>query len=343
MITAAVVGTGPWAENHIRAYQRCREVRLVGLCEPKDAAARLDELAQRYGIAATSLDLRELLARTKPDMLDIACNPHFRLEGVRAALGSSVRLVNLEKPMALTPADGYEIERLCREHGLLLTVNHQKKFLPGWRDVKEAIASGTIGPIEFMRATCLGNLLEQGTHLVDMALYYNSYCPLRWAMGQVDELEGLDKPGAGAPDAAVATLCFDDEVRAYMEFGSVGHPVPGAQNKWMHFAVEVYGAKGHAKVALNTSWEVTTYADGRTVGGETSWDRDFVQALADHLDAAARYAQNPGMGHLSELGRSMMSFEAVMGIYASACGGGRVTLPQRFPDDLCDRLAAMRK
>ncbi len=342
MIRSVVVGTGGWGETHVRAYGRCREVQLVGLCEPRDDLARLAELGERYSIVETSTDLAALLARTQPEMLDIACNPHFRLEGVRAALGTSVRLVNLEKPMALTPGEGYEIERLCRAHGLLLTVNHQKKFLPGWREVKEALASGAIGALEFIRATCQGNLLEQGTHLVDMALFYNDYQPLAWVMGQVDELEGLSKPGAGAPDAAIATVCFANGVRAHMEFGSVGRSIPGAANKWMNFGIEVYGSQGRAKVSLDTAWEVMTYADGRRVGGPTSWERDHVQAVAEHLDAAARYAQDPALGHISDLDKSMWSFEAIMGIYASACGAGRVTFPQRFDDDLIERLARLR-
>ena len=193
-----------------------------------------------------------------------------------------------------------------------------------------------------MRATCQGNLLEQGTHLVDMVMYYNDYCPVRWVMGQIDELEGLDKEGASAPDAALVTICFENDVRAMMTFGSIGHQIPGVDNKWMQFAAEVYGSHGHVKVALNTSWELVNYGDGRTESGEASWVKNYLQALADHWDAAARYARNPAEGHISDLRKSLASFQVIMAIYGSGLGGGRVGLPQRFDNLLLTQLRQLR-
>jgi predicted dehydrogenase len=177
---------------------------------------------------------------------------------------------------------------------------------------------------------------------VDLALFYNDYSPVSWVMGQIDELEGLEKESAGAPDAAVATLSFENGVQAAMTFGSVGYEIPGAANKWMQFAVEVYGSLGHAKVGLNSTWELTTYADGKTASGEASWDKNYARALAEHLDEAARYARDPVRGHLSELSKSMISFQVIMAIYASGCGGGRIELPQRFDNCLIDRMNALR-
>ena len=340
-LRAVLVGTAHWAETHVRAYAACSEVELVGLCGHNNVT-RLNELVEKYDIPEHGRDLSALLEKTKPDMLDVACNPHFRLGAVQAAMVPSVRLINLEKPMALTPDDAYEIERLCLENGKLLTINHQKKFLPAWRGVKEAIASGAIGDVGFIRATCQGNLLEQGTHLVDLAMFYNDYSPVSWVMGQIDELEGLEKVSAAAPDAAVAMLCFENGVQATMTFGSVGYDILGVDNKWMQFAVEIYGSLGHAKVALNTTWELTTYADGKTVGGEASWVKNFTRAVTEHLDEAARYVRDPARGHLSELSKSMISFQVIMAIYASGCGGGRIELPQRFDNCLIDNLAELR-
>lgn len=338
---AVLVGTGGWAKTHAQAYALCQRVELVGLCGHSNAQ-RLAALAEECGVGACSLDLETLLDKTEPDIVDIACNPHFRLEGVRAALRPSVKLINVEKPLALTPNDAYEIERLCREHGKRLVVNHQKKFLPAWSKAKAAIADGLLGPLDFLRASCQGNLLEQGTHLVDMTLYFHDYRPVRWVMGQIDDLQGLDKPQAAAPDAALATVCFDDGVRAMLEFGSVGRDFPGETNKWHHFSLEAYGSKGHLRISLNRTLSITTYADGKTEVSESSWSKGYVQAEVAHLDAAARYAQNPSVGHISALERSMASFDVIMAIYASGCGEGRVALPRRFDDRLMHQLQALR-
>lgn len=35
---------------------------------------------------------------------------------------------------------------------------------------KELVREGAVGPVEFIRASCRGNLLEQGTHLLDLVM-----------------------------------------------------------------------------------------------------------------------------------------------------------------------------
>src|SRR5690606_25156786 len=117
-----------------------------------------------------------------------------------------------------------EIMRLCEASNKLLTVNHQKKYLPAWKKAKEWVDSGTIGRVEQIQATCKGNLLEQGTHLLDLVLHFNNYNPVQWVMGQIDDLEGLDK-AASAPDAAVARISFENGVRALVETGTIGRDV----------------------------------------------------------------------------------------------------------------------
>lgn len=340
MMRAVLVGTG-WGTTHAAAYHNCKEVKLVGICGHRNVD-RLNALADEYQIPQRSLNLDELLAKTEPDILDIATNPHYRLEGVRAAMIASIKLINVEKPLALTPREAYEIERLCWENNKLLTVNHQTKYLPAWRKTRDTIAAGKIGDIEFIRATCQGNLLEQGTHLIDNVLYFNDYASVSWVMGQIDELQGLDKASAAAPDAAMATICFDNGVRAMMTFGSMGHNLGGETNKWHQYAVEVYGSRGHIRVTLNKTLSITTYTDGKNVVEPASWDNNHVQAETAHLDDAARYAKNPAVGHISNLAKSLISFQVIMAIYSSGCGGGRIELPQRFDDQLMTRLHKRR-
>ncbi|NOY79744.1 MAG: Gfo/Idh/MocA family oxidoreductase [Kiritimatiellaeota bacterium] len=333
-----LVGTGGWAAVHARACRLARNVELAGICGHRNRE-RLTALADEFGPVASDTDLAALLEEVRPDILDVACNPRWRVGPVRlAAACPSVKLVNLEKPLALTPGEAYEIARLCRENNLLLTVNHQKKFLPAWRKLKEMIAGGVLGSVSFMRATCRGNLLEQGTHIADMLLFYNDYAPVSWLMGQVADLEGLDKPQAAAPDASIAVLCFENGVRALFEAGNAGRFLSGETNKWYQFALEVSGDAGHAEVTLNRDLTWVDYRSGRTVRERSSWDDDYLQAQAAHLDSLAVYAADPGCGHVSDLEHSLQSFEVIMGIYASACTGGRVEFPCRFEDRLLDAL-----
>ena len=48
---ALLVGTGLWAENHVKAYQSCKHVEVVAIVDVmKSSKARLDQLAVKYGI-----------------------------------------------------------------------------------------------------------------------------------------------------------------------------------------------------------------------------------------------------------------------------------------------------
>ncbi|MFC5647966.1 Gfo/Idh/MocA family protein [Paenibacillus solisilvae] len=338
-----LVGT-KWGETHAKAYRLCRDIRLVGICGHSNAE-QLEAMRKEYNIPYASFNLAELIELTRPDVIDVACNPHYRLEAVQIAVNFDyVKLINLEKPVSLTPQDAYEIERLCREHNKLLTVNHQKKRLPAWCKAKAIIESGEIGIVEFFRASCQGNILEQGTHLMDMVMFFNGYPSIRWVSGQVEELEGMNKSAGAAPDSAVAQICFENDVRASFEFGSCGRDLPGESNKWFRFFVEAYGSRGKIRIGLNSNLETFIYGDdklpGRTTVEPSEWGVHYVQAMADHLDSLSRYIDQPEKGHMSDLDKSMMSFQAIMGVYKSSLDGGFVQFPQKFQENLVDRLRA---
>jgi len=331
-----LIGTGYWAEQHLRAYALGKKHDVVGIVGHSNES-RLNELADTYNIPDRFMDVGQALAATKPDTVDIASAAAYRVEGIRCCAGTSVKLVNMEKPMALLPSDAYEIERLCTENNLLLTVNHQKKFNAPWARAQAIIAGGELGKITSFRATCKGNMLEQGTHVVDMLLFFQGYTGVRWVMGQVADLEGLGKEKTPAPDSAVGVIEFDNGVQATLTLGNVGWPVPNETEKWFHVAIEAYGTGGHLSISLNQALSVSIDGSKTTVE-DSSWEDTYLQGIADHLDAAARYAADPGQGHVSCLENSMLSFQVIMAIYASACGAGRVEFPCRFEDDVVTNL-----
>lgn len=335
---ALLLGTGGWAGAHAKAYRLCSEIELVGICGHRNRE-RLDALCREHGVPGGT-DLGEMLDRLRPDVLDIACNPHGRVEPILAGCARPwVRLVNTEKPLALLPSEARTIAGQCRASGTLLTVNHQKKYLPAWAKLAALIRDGALGEVRFFRASCQGNLLEQGTHLVDMLMHYNGHSPLEWVMGQIDDLDGLVKAGASAPDSAIAELAFANGARALLEIGKVGPCYPGETNKWHHFGITALGDRGMATITLNRTLEVVRFATGERTSEKSSWDENYIAAIAAHLDDAARYAANPALGHSSDLDKSMLSFAALMGIFASALDGGRVRFPADFEDRVVEGLA----
>ncbi|MBM7564051.1 Gfo/Idh/MocA family protein [Paenibacillus sacheonensis] len=338
-LKAVLAGTKGWADAHAKAYQASERIELVGICGHSNTE-RLKALADRYGIAARTLDLETLLRETNPDIVDIVSSPDARLELVKTAVRfPSVKLINIEKPMALTPSEAYEIEALCKAHGKLALVNHQHKYLPAWHKAQQLLRAGAIGEIEFIRASTKVNIMEQGSHVIDMVMYFNDFSPIAWVMGQTGPYEGKDSSSIVAPDEAMASILFANGVRATVECGAFARSLQGETNPFYHIGVDAYGTEGHLKIALNQTLEVRNYITGEHTVEKSSWDEHHFDALLAYVNSIPEYLANPEGGHICDLAHAMLSFQVIMAIYHTAEYGGKVELPRRFEDGIVERFA----
>ncbi|NBD23026.1 Gfo/Idh/MocA family protein [Paenibacillus glycinis] len=338
-LKVVLVGTKGWADAHAKAYQASDGMELVGICGHSNTE-RLKALADRYAIAARSLDLAALLQETTPDIVDIVSSADARLELIKAAARfPSVKLINIEKPLALTPSEAYEIEELCNANGKLALVNHQHKYLPAWRKAQQLLRAGAIGEIEFIRASTKVNIMEQGSHLIDMVMYFNDFSPVRWVMGQAGPYEGKDSSSIVAPDEAMASILFSNGVRAIVECGAFARSLQGETNPFYHIGVDLYGSEGHLKIALNQTLEVRNYITGEHTIEKSSWDDHHLDALIDYIDSIPEYMANPQAGHICDLAHAMLSYQVIMAIYHTAEYGGKVELPHRFEDRIIEQFA----
>ena len=64
---------------------------------------------------------------------------------VRVGIESGARLIAMEKPVALTSAEGFEIRDCSQASGVKAVVSHQHRYGEHYRKVKEIIASGALG------------------------------------------------------------------------------------------------------------------------------------------------------------------------------------------------------
>lgn len=338
-LKVVLVGTKGWADAHAKAYQASDSIELVGICGHSNTE-RLNELADRYQIATRSLDLAILLQETSPDIVDIVSSADARLELIKVAVRfPGVKLINIEKPLALTPSEAYEIEELCSTHGKMVLVNHQHKYLPAWRKAQQLLRDNAIGEIEFIRASTKVNIMEQGSHLIDMVMYFNDFSPVRWVMGQTGPSEGKDSSSIIAPDEAMASILFANGVRTTIECGAFARSLKGETNPFYHIGVDVYGTEGHLKIALNQSLEVRNYITGEHTIEKSSWEDSYMDALIDYVNSIPGHVANPQAGHICDLAHAMLSYQVIMAIYHTAEYGGKVELPHRFEDSIVERFA----
>jgi predicted dehydrogenase len=153
VVGVGVVGAGSWGLNVARAMAGARGARLRGICD-------LDpERLARAGAAHPEMelmgDLERLLAAKEIQAVAVAVDsPRHHAVAKRALL--SGRHVLVEKPMALSVAEGAELCELAAGKGLVLMVGHVLLHHPGILRARSLIAGGDLGKVLYLHATRVG-------------------------------------------------------------------------------------------------------------------------------------------------------------------------------------------
>ncbi len=140
-----LIGCGFFARNHMEAWTRQAGVRIVGVCDTDPAKAAA--FAAAYGSEAGT-DAAEMLARLRPDFVDIATTVGSHRALVELA-ADHARLVICQKPFAGTLEDGAAMVAACASRGVVLTVHENFRWQRPIREMKARMAE--VGSPRFLR------------------------------------------------------------------------------------------------------------------------------------------------------------------------------------------------
>jgi predicted dehydrogenase len=278
-VRVAVVGVGEWAESHIQAWQSIPGVTISHLVGRSDLA-RTDALAERYGIATATVDLRESAEAGELDVLDVVTPPSYRLDALTLAHDLQISRVNLEKPIALSTGELEAVTDFAESHSAAVVVNHQKRFLPGIAWALKEIGSGRIGDVTVVSGTCRGAVHNQANHVLDLIGLFVDLSRVELTSATVSGDEGGTKESDDG--RAVAITLEGPQTAVSLSIGENGRWIsPGPY--WMQVGVDVIGTKGSASFGINRSSLVLSDEAPHYASAETVWEADKVQALSDHL------------------------------------------------------------
>jgi myo-inositol 2-dehydrogenase/D-chiro-inositol 1-dehydrogenase len=195
-----VVGLGRIGRLHAdNLAGAVRSAELAGVVDAVAAVAR--SVGERHGVPWTT-SLERPLGDPNVDAIVVAAPTGLHAELVeRAAVAG--KHVLCEKPLGFDVEAGRRAVAACREAGVALQVGFQRRFDPGWRALKDALAAGQLGELQVLRCShrdvrepqatgALGDVfVDVGVHDLDAAL---------WLGGEVSELFAV--AGAGPAEAA---------------------------------------------------------------------------------------------------------------------------------------------
>ena len=153
-----------FAHGHVNAY--CAQwlkrpelgVKLVAGWDHD--AARLDKAAADYGIAAFA-NTQDLLSRADVQAVVVSAETSLHAELVEQAAAAG-KIIILQKPMALTMAEGDRIVAAVQRYNVPFTMAWQMRVDPQNIEIKQLLQSGQLGKIFMVRRRH-----ALGTHLWD--------------------------------------------------------------------------------------------------------------------------------------------------------------------------------
>ena len=144
-ISLALVGCGAWGKNHLRVWSDLGHLRLV--CD-KDPA-RLELVRAQYPDMETCPDVNTVLYRPDISTVVIATPaPTHATLALRALEAGKDVLV--EKPMALTVAEGERLVETAQRLGRILMVGHVLEYHSAVLKLREMIGEGTLGRVHYV-------------------------------------------------------------------------------------------------------------------------------------------------------------------------------------------------
>lgn len=147
MINVGVIGAGYWGINHVRTFNALTTCNLKTVADLSSAS-----LERVKGISSsihTTDDYMRVLDDKDIDAVIIATDAesHYKLAADAMNAGKHVLV---EKPLALTAADGESLVQLAESSKRILMVGHILLYHTAVTRLKEYISSGELGDVYYM-------------------------------------------------------------------------------------------------------------------------------------------------------------------------------------------------
>lgn len=219
-LNIAVIGAGIYGRNHLDAYTSNPNVKLVAVCDLKKEIT--DQVAEEYKVK-TYNDIEEMLNNEEVDAVSVATPDPYHKDPVMAAIRHGLDVL-VEKPLATTSADAYEIIEAAEKAGVRVMVDYHKRWDPASIAVKNKLGEmGTGKPVRgYMR---MDNIFDVAVNWLNWSSksspvhFVGTHCYdlIRWYMGcEVEQVYAvghkgiLQAKGIDTYDSITAILEFEN-------------------------------------------------------------------------------------------------------------------------------------
>ncbi len=348
-VRVAIIGCGGIAQTHLKAFESIPEVEIVAGVDID--RSRLDIMRDTWGLPEEALftDWKEMLAKIKPDAVDV-CTPNgVHCEPVVDACNAGCHAM-VEKPMAMNPAECEQMIAAAKKNNVKLAVGFQWRYHSRTTALIGARDKGQFGDIMFVKCQALrrrgipnwcvfgqkelqggGPMIDIGVHILECAYAFMGSPKPVAASGNTWTYLG-DKPSDTrsvwpgwdhetytVEDLAIGQIRFENGAILQIESSFAAHIEKDTMN---------FSARG---VKAGCSWDTATiYTDLNDmmvnatpvyVGNTDAWGFLFKEKLQNWVDSILKGAELIASGEDGLAVQKMLD-----GIYRSAEAGKEVTI-----------------
>jgi myo-inositol 2-dehydrogenase / D-chiro-inositol 1-dehydrogenase len=264
-LKVAIIGTGWWAGQHLRALSAQRDVEVVAVCgrTPEKVAKR----AHRYG-AKPFIDVDEMLRETTPDLVTVCTANQHHYAPTLALLQSGVAVLT-EKPLVFDLAEADRLLEEADRRNAFFAICFNHRYAKAVKMAKNVIDSGRLGQLVLVDWRFGGeggidhpfnNLVETQCHGFDL----------------IEHLAGpIDSIAAHFCDRRAAGIQTTLSLSLGLENGAVGSMVGSYDASYAHprtHRLELLGTQG--RVIVDDTVKRMTFSPH---GSETSevWEPGY--------------------------------------------------------------------
>jgi len=149
VVRVAIVGSGRWGINHVRAFARSSLGRVQAVCDPDGASLERARAFAPEARLVKSYD--DVLAAGDVDAVVLATPAKTHAEMALAALAAGKHVL-VEKPLALRVDDAERVTAAAERAGKVLMVGHLMLYHPVVERMRHVVKSGELGELFYLYA-----------------------------------------------------------------------------------------------------------------------------------------------------------------------------------------------
>jgi len=199
-IGVGLIGTGFARNTQAPAFSICEGAELIAVCSGRVESAQ--RVAAEFNIKYVCENYEQLLALEDVSLVVISAPPYLHHPITMAALEAGKHVI-CEKPMAMNAAEAREmVEAAESRPDQLSIIDHELRFNPTWRRLKELVDDGFLGDLHHIHITIASGFRHSalrpwnwwsqqsaGGGLLG-ALGSHSIDAVRWIFGEIESVCG---------------------------------------------------------------------------------------------------------------------------------------------------------